>query len=247
MRRLAVLSLIVVLLAGHPIPTKASALLYPDLRTLPARDLRFDTETIDGSVHIVLRFSNTVGNFGQGPLELIAGANVSDTQKVVIQRIYDDAGGYIDEPAGHLVWHAEHGHWHLENFARYELWTSLNGVPQAPTDKKGQKASFCVIDTTRLKNVAGGPKQPVYTTCGWVRPQGLSVGWGDTYPYYLYEQWIDLGTTPLADGEYAIRSIADPGNRLNEGGTISGVDRENNNEAWTFFRVQNGRIRLLRD
>ena len=30
--------------------------------------------------------------------------------------------------------------------------------------------------------------------------QGLSAGWGDTYDYYRFEQWIDLGQGTLANG-----------------------------------------------
>ena len=31
--------------------------------------------------------------------------------------------------------------------------------------------------------------------------EGISVGWGDTYDYWRYEQWIDLGQQTLGDGE----------------------------------------------
>ena len=48
---------------------------------------------------------------------------------------------------------------------------------------------------------------------------GLSPGWGDTYDYYRYEQWIDLGQSTLADGGYVLRSVTDAGNVLWESPT----------------------------
>ncbi len=65
----------------------------------------------------------------------------------------------------------------------------------------------------------------------------MSAGWGDTYVAALYDQWIDVGTTPLADGSYAIRSTADPDNRLME-------TNDFNNGAQTYFTVLNGRIAI---
>ena len=38
------------------------------------------------------------------------------------------------------------------------------------------------------------------------------MGWGDTYGYYLVDQWIDLGTSSLPDGQYILRAVADPSN-----------------------------------
>jgi hypothetical protein len=43
------------------------------------------------------------------------------------------------------------------------------------------------------------------------------VGWGDTYRYYLVDQWIDLGTSSLPDGQYILRSVADPSNLEEQG------------------------------
>ena len=52
--------------------TQAATEVYPDLRTEPATDLQFDTVTLaDGQRHKVLRFSNTVANYGQGRLEMV--------------------------------------------------------------------------------------------------------------------------------------------------------------------------------
>jgi hypothetical protein len=78
--------------------------------------------------------------------------------------------------------------------------------------------------------------------------QGLSVGWGDTYVWSLPEQWVDLGTSPLADGSYVLRSIADPLNRLHESANRADHSRESvqANEATTAFSVVGGHIRKTR-
>ena len=52
-----------------------------------------------------------------------------------------------------------------------------------------------------------------------------------------------LGASPLADGEYAVQSIADPKNLLKEGGKA----REKNNTATAYFAVKNGQIQNVRD
>src|SRR6187200_3214917 len=64
---------------------------YPDLITLPPADLHYDTATIDGSPHQVLRFSNTAWNAGQGHLELL-GTTVNSKTRVA-QRVYNSDGG----------------------------------------------------------------------------------------------------------------------------------------------------------
>jgi hypothetical protein len=69
--------------------------------------------------------------------------------------------------------------------------------------------------------------------------QGLTVGWADVYAANLPDQWVDLGATRLADGAYAVRSTADPLNKLNEGG------RDANNAARTCFTVRQGAIAVV--
>ncbi len=75
--------------------------------------------------------------------------------------------------------------------------------------------------------------------------QGIGVGWGDTYDYFRFEQWIDLGASgALADGQYVLRSVADPLNKIYESPTKSDPARENaaGNEAITLFAVQGGKL-----
>jgi hypothetical protein len=225
-----------------PAETRSATLLYPDLQTLPAKDLRFDVVALeDGSTTHVLRFSNTIWNSGRGPLEIIANSTGGTTQRNVSQRIYDDAGGSTDFPSGYIYYHDTHSHWHFDNFATYRLFQVVNGALEELTEKRGQKSSFCIIDTTRVSTkLPGAPKSAVYRLCsGFTQPQGLSVGWGDTFTASLPDQWIVLGDSFLGDGTYAIRSTADPANRIAE------LD-DTNNGYDTYFIVSNGRIRVLK-
>ena len=251
---LATVALALLLGTGAALLSASGALaatpLYPNLKTLAPKDLRFDTATINGSTHQVLRFSNTAWNAGEGRLELRARtvSTPSGKKTRVRQRIYDDAGGYTSKYAGDFVYHASHNHFHFQDFAEYELWTRadydrwLSGG-QGQAQRRGTKTTFCIMDTDRVQAIPGSPTSAYYTTCGKY-VQGLSVGWGDTYRYHLPEQWIDLGTSRLADGQYVLRSIADPKNRLYESDNKNDAGREGqqDNAAVTFFSVQGGTI-----
>jgi hypothetical protein len=226
--------------------------LYPDLKTLKPTDLRFDTAIINGSTHNVLRFSNTVWNSGKGPMELRAKTVETTAGKKtrVRQRIYDDAGGYITRVAGDMVYHAAHNHFHFENFASYELWTRTaydnwlaSGRSQGQAQRRATKTTFCLMDTRMEKALPGTPSSAYYTQCGQSF-QGISVGWGDKYRYSLADQWIDLGTSNLANGNYVLRSVADPNNRLYESANKNDLSRESvrANEAVTFFSVNGSTI-----
>src|SRR3990170_8112899 len=105
-------------LLGSPETTQATSHeRYPDLRTLVPKDLRFDTETIDGSLHHVLRLSNTVWNAGEGRLELRGESPPGVTKTRVYQRIYAAAGSLaFEEQVGEFDYHPEHGHWHFGDF-----------------------------------------------------------------------------------------------------------------------------------
>lgn len=221
----------------------AATPLYPNLKTLTPHDLSFSQETISGSTHNLLRFSNSVGNVGEGRLELAAKTVTTTSGKKtrVNQRIYDSAGGYTSRYVGDMVFHEQHDHFHFENFARYELWTRsgydnwvASNRAQGQAIKRGTKTTFCVMDTDLIQ----GSSSKWYTTC---TPdlQGLSVGWADTYKSNLWGQWIDLGTSPLPDGQYVLRSVADPNNRLYESAKRGDSSRESaqDNEAVTFFSI----------
>ena len=102
-----------------------------------------------------------------------------------------------------------------------------------------------------MPTLPGSPAAPAYTICSQTGLSGISVGWGDWYPAYLYGQWVDLGQTPLADGNYVVRSVADPDNLIWESPDGADQSRESqaDNQAVTRFRVTGGVIyeQLLKD
>ena len=228
-----------------PRPAGGTTTLYPDLKTLPPHDLRFGTATIDGTTHHVLRFSNTAWNAGQGPLELRGDPNSNQGY----QRLYNDDGSSttLVVPNGAFEYHAAHDHWHFRDFAGYELWTRAeykawldSGRNQGQAQRRGAKTTFCIMDVTRVQALPGSPRAAAYAQCNQ-DVQGLSVGWGDEYRYDLAGQWVDLGTSRLPNGDYVLRSVADPKDLLEEGSSTR--EGAADNEGVTCFAVKRNRIR----
>jgi Lysyl oxidase len=203
-----------------------AALLYPDLRPLSVPLVLVDFEPIEGVTHYLLRFDATIWNAGRGPLEL---HGVADEEHRAYQRVYDDAGGFTDKsvPSG-FTFFEPHMHWHFENFAEYQLWPKddfddwlasgrREGQPRWLGSKTtGQEESFCIRDSEPIQRLEDSPVAPAYNVCDQDL-QGISVGWGDTYPFTIPQQWIDLGTSDLPDGLYVLRIVADPLRVINQG------------------------------
>ena len=181
----------------------------PNIQALPAFEVSTRLHPVFRNPE--LRFSVTTANRGDGPLEFVGGETGRGKQNIY-QRIYLSDGTFYDRRVGAYVWHPEHNHIHVENYAEYTL-QALN----APGNSKrtGQKTSFCVMDTDRIDSSIGS-SQPHYTTCENT-VQGMSVGWGDTYHSLLAGQEIDI--TGLPDGDYTLTVRADPLGRMAESTT----------------------------
>ncbi len=221
--------------AGFSLPgTRAAGPpVYPDLRTAtPARFLLDSVELEDGKTHHVVRFDNLVENWG-GPLEITA--NFA-TSRDLYQDVYDDYSGgnrvIHQRVSADLIFHPQHNHFHFTDFASYLLLKKDSSGAYIATTRRGSKTTFCMIDVVRASPI--GPVNGTHTSCGNQR-QGLSAGWGDVYTRDLYGQWIDFGTSPVPDGEYAIQSTADPLDKLME-------SNDENNTAVGFFKVAGGKI-----
>ena len=91
-----------------------------------------------------------------------------------------------------------------------------------------------------------GDLPAAYTECGQASTTGLTVGWGDTYTYNLWEQWVVLGQSRLANGDYVLRSTADPLNKLYESSNKNGSSESAaDNQALTCFNVKSNRIKVV--
>jgi hypothetical protein len=227
--------------------------LYPDLRVIAANDLIPGIENVGGVARFVVRFTTTIWNAGEGPLELRGDS--SDGTARVFQRVYDTSGGVVEFLSGNFTYHEGHNHWHFENFARYELWTRgayerwlasgrTEGQPEWLSSKTtGQGESFCVRDS---RPMSGQPAAPFrYADCG-TDIQGISVHWTDMYTRDLPDQWVDVGQTPLPDGDYVLRLVADPLNLIYESSDRADSGRESAtaNEAVTAFTVHGNDITI---
>jgi len=218
---------ILVFLSTKPALSQGENLL-PDMVTF--RPSQFSIEVVGGKR--LLRLSNEVVNQGRGTLELYAekpdsgdcdGNGDPANDRLVYQRIFQDANGdhiytrktdkkYTDVRAGCMVFHPLHDHYHLNDFARYELKTldSTN-----TTLAQSIKVSFCIIDSSHpYGDLLGSPTSRYYKSCGRNFKQGISVGWGDVYRSTLADQTIDI--TGIPDGNYCVFSTADPTNKLIE-------------------------------
>ena len=198
----------------------APAVLLPDARSLPAGELSIETSGGDRR----LRFSATLANDGPGPLEVfpIDSQQCPAGQRYAEQRLYVDAdddgafdrtvdGGTETRPAGCMVDHPDHEHWHFDAMARYALTPVGSTTPVA----ENTKVSFCLRDNVPIPGAAAGPPEH-YGECDTrLSVQGISPGWADVYTAELADQVLDL-PAGLADGAYCLHTEADPLRLLQE-------------------------------
>jgi Lysyl oxidase len=183
---------------------------YPDLRTREPADLQIRME----AGKKMLRFSNTVYNFGRGPLE-VQPKHKPRGATDAYQRLYShDANGapyQVEERfVGTFVFHRAHHHWHFEGFALYELRDDASGSIGSVL-RASQKNTVCIRDNSAPES--GGSSLEHfgwggYSRCDKNATEGLSVGYGDTYPWDIAGQNIDI--SGLTDGCYWLRSEANP-------------------------------------
>lgn len=203
----------------EPLAVSEDALL-PDLVPLEAEGFSLDAEGKEDA--LLLRFDTTSWNAGQGALELVPKGTVTGDddvkRQIVDQRVYLEDGSTEDHPVGHFTYHEEHDHVHFDEFAKYRLYEV--GDASEP-NAKGDKTSFCLLDTDRIDHkLPGAPKRRQYTECD-NGTQGISVGWGDTYGAELEGQWVDV--TGLSDGDYRLEIAVDPKGDLYEADTGDNV------------------------
>lgn len=202
--------------APRPIPVEAegstlSGLPLPDLHTLPPGDLEIRHRP---GGRRILRFSNTIVNRGAAALEVFGEANPLTRAIEVRQRLWISGATAVERPIGRFVWHPAHGHWHIEEFALYQLWSITTRGDLDDLLATSEKLSYCLIDTDPIDDLlAGFTPSRSYRGCGRM-VQGLSVGWGDEYRSYLEGQSLDI--TGLPDGGYVLVSIANPSRLLLE-------------------------------
>ena len=124
-----------------------------------------------------------------------------------------DADIYIGDPNAHLSddlyeFSTCHGHLHFRNYTLYELIDPKSGYVW-----RAAKRGFCMLDTDpNPANLGTPPSASYYKSCG--RNQGISVGWADTYRFFLGGQYFVLdggdGQPVVPAGEYTLRITVNP-------------------------------------
>ncbi|MFP2924633.1 lysyl oxidase family protein [Pyxidicoccus sp. 3LG] len=99
-----------------------------------------------------------------------------------------------------------HGHYHLTNFATYELHDKQAGLVTT-----GRKQGFEMIDYQPYCMDAAAPVDHYPA-------QGISPGWADIYAADLPCQWLDI--TDVPDGMYTLRVGIDSANVVEEEDTV---------------------------
>jgi hypothetical protein len=220
--------------------------LLPDLGI---RTLRQFTIANVGGVK-ELKFPAVTANVGAGPFE-IHGTRPSSTSTTWTgtQTVYNSDGSKTTttRPGVNFEYAGDgHNHWHVMDVDSYELFNA-----SGTRLRVGEKHGFCFEDNTSYRNWPGNPAHPaspanpVYNpsrVCGVNQPtataveHGLSVGWGDTYPSTLPNQYIDI--TGLANGTYRVVVTADGPNFFQE-------SNNSNNAASAQISISGNTVTLI--
>lgn len=226
-RRFLATTLITTSLAVSPVPNTALEAqvreLLPDI-VVRATDLADNTviELADGTR--ILRFSNGMGNYGEGKLFLKGVLpRVSAERQAVTQRVFSSDGTFRDREAGIFLFHAGHSHIHIDDWARYRLRVMLPDDGIGEVVAESEKVSFCILDLRLARpDIPNAALRPEFTSCSSTT-QGLSVGWVDVYSKNLPGQSINLRDLP--DGLYWLESEVDPMNHILESRDDNNVTR----------------------
>ena len=209
-------------------PAAAATPRLPDLGMAQLRDFQVDRST----GRRLLRFSTEIVNVGSGPFE-VRGSRPSTgaSRMTATQRLFNTDNTISSASTGAVMVYSGdgHDHWHVENLEAY----SIERVGSRRGLAFGEKVGFCFLDSGAYRtSLPGAPAGPRYNDCGsqssTAVTMGLSVGWGDLYPWYLPYQWIDI--SGLASGEYIVRAHADPRRLFTESNTA-------NNGTWTRLYI----------
>jgi hypothetical protein len=139
---------------------------------------------------------------------------------------------------GRMHWHDDHQHFHLQDYAQFEL-RRLDEEGQPVLGAEGlvavsRKLGFCLAEFQQHHDAGPPYVAPYYVFCAaTIGYQGLSPGWQDTYAATRTGQQIPLAGIP--DGEYALLVRIDPDEGLYES------DRSDNVSV-RFLELRDGRV-----
>ncbi|MBA3235685.1 MAG: hypothetical protein H0T59_06820 [Chloroflexi bacterium] len=215
--------------APGPLVPRAEPVL-PDLAMGPIEDIAAGT-TPTGEQR--LRFAATIVNIGDGPFLVRASRSfIASDAWTVDQWIAERSGGFSASTtrAGLIFGGDGHDHWHVRQVEVHQLET-----PDGEILGRLVKQGFCFFDTDVYDgSIDGSPELAHWGARGCASSfdtrvrMGLSIGWGDKYPWHLVDERIDV--TDVPDGIYRLREIADPNDEFEE-------SDETNNETWVDIEL----------
>ena len=240
MKRLLVLVAVVSLATvAMQLPTSAlpaGTPHYPDLITKAPFSVRLVAGK--GATSRKLFFANTIGNIGDGPLELRAENNAFTGTTNAIQEIYTHTTrrrgqrGVLPSRWSPRRSSARSPSTRLTTTGTWATSPDTSCVRSTPDGSTGpvvastDKVSFCMIDTDTINSSLPHFGMGLGHSCGQNARQGVRVGMGDTYSAFLPDQFIDI--TTIADGTYRLVSVADPNTAERPGGRLFETNNANN-------------------
>jgi len=183
--------------SATPTAEAGPAVLLPNLRSLDAYDLRIETTPTGRR----LRFAASPANVGTGPfvLQPRGRQDCRPRQLSAVQILSVDRNGDGEfrrgedrrtrrQPAGCMLRHFGHDHWHFDAMAAY----SLRRPDVSSTLAARSKVSFYLRDNSRVRDVATTVRREHFGECSATGVQGISPGWADIYGADLDGQWLAL-------------------------------------------------------
>ena len=185
-----------------------------------------------------IRFSTSVANLGEGPLEMLGVYEEATGKTLASQRILHVDGSTVEREIGRFVFHPDHEHWHFEDFTVFELWSVDDDNEPADLVATTGKLTFCLVDAYPVDDpLPNGVAEPALLECH-SDVQGLSAGWEETYEADFPGQELDIPEVP--DGTYAVRQVIDPDGRVSEMDTT-------NNESLVLVSISGSEIVVLEE
>jgi hypothetical protein len=210
-------------------------------KVLPANDLLLPDLMLADPVRVViqrgegikrLHFDTAFANLGDGDLHIYS--TEEEDRFLATQILTSTSGSEYHVGVGKFQYKDEHEHWHLANFANYELWSvGDNGVRDVLVSSS-VKVSFCIWDygiypegNFNVQEDEITPEERQYPRCEH-EEQGLTVGWFDLYDPFTAGQTIDILDVP--NGVYILRTL------INVNRDVYELEHENN-ESSIFIEI----------
>jgi hypothetical protein len=222
--------------AGTAVAEHSPSAVLPDLAMLQPNE--FHLELRSGGVRL-LRFSTSIVNLGPGRFDV----NGSDPDPLdstrltrVTQRLQQD-GGWVEHPTAATMFYSGDGHDHFHVFGLQDWRLAFQATPNEVI-ATAAKTGFCFWDNVNLSNAPRfytGAVECHQQSDGTV-PMGLSVDWGDKYPWNIAFQYIDV--TGFPNGNYCLTVTADPRGEFIEASAA-------NNSVRTLISIQSDSVMVL--